>query len=131
MENSQTLDKNLCRVWRAFVTPPTANDDEITVYVEASSPQEAHLSVWHLIASLFPAVTVEQATESYYNLHSAAELIDMGVSDNVAYRLFESGWNGDHVCGWEKEPIFAVRRPAALYAAWNDAKLHFESSAQG
>lgn len=120
MESTQSLPLELRNVWRAYVTPPNS-EDEITVYVEAHNRAQAHAAVRHLIAALLPNVAEQDVENTYYNLFSASEIVDFGVSDNVAFRLFEAEYNEGRVWRWERKPIFAVRQLSAIYDAWQEA----------
>lgn len=55
-------------------------------------------------------------------IHSAAELVDAGVSGNPLHRLFELEQAGSQVLAWIAKPVINVPgRGHALYQAWASA----------
>jgi hypothetical protein len=92
---------------------------EFTVFVRAISREEAHAAMGRVILAMYPNADLEYA---YYNLTSARELVEQGVSHLVNDRLFETGWHGNHVASWVDKPVFAVPDAAELFVAWTSAR---------
>lgn len=85
--NTTTIPLELHDLWRA-------NTDDDTIYVVAATRAEAHDAMRRVIQAMYKPDDDTTLDESYYNLSSASEMIEEGVSDNLAHRLFESGWFG-------------------------------------
>ncbi|WP_227742892.1 hypothetical protein [Burkholderia gladioli] len=117
--SSQSLRHGWVSLWRAHTSlPREMASAEFTVYVRAISREEAHAAMGHVILAMYPNADLEYA---YYNLTSARELVEQGVSRLENDRLFETGWQGNHVASWVDKPVFAVPDAAELYAAWTSA----------
>jgi len=95
--------------------PREIASDELTVFVRAISREEAHAATGRVILAMYPTADLEDA---YYNLRSARELVEQGVSSLENDRLFETGWHGNHVESWVEKPVFAVHDAAELFEAW-------------
>jgi hypothetical protein len=93
--------------------------DEFTVFVRAFSREEAHAAMGRAILAMYPKADLESA---YYNLTSARELIEQGVSSHENDRLFETGWQGNRVESWVHKPVFVVPDAAELFVAWTSAR---------
>ena len=110
--------------WKAMLMFPHVFD-ELPVFVQATCRNEAHQCIRHVALALFPDLTEEEMEDRYYNLSSGRELIEEGVSETLAYRLFESGWRGHQVASWVRRPLFCVKNPDELYELWQMAIRHF------
>ena len=86
---------------------------DLTIFVQAGGYDEAMSKVLAVANCI-----VKPAEDAVYNLRSASDLMDDGVSSDRVARLFETGWSGKVVTHWVQDPIFAVRNPALLMAAW-------------
>ncbi|ARL04272.1 hypothetical protein BOC44_21110 (plasmid) [Burkholderia pseudomallei] len=93
--------------------------DEFTVFVRAIGREEAHAAMGRAILAMYPNADLESA---YYNLTSARELVEQGVSPLENDRLFETGWQGNRVESWVNKPVFAVPDAAELFVAWASAR---------
>ncbi len=112
---------NKTSLFRAYCDWPY----DTAVFVEASDPRSAAFKISRLIGTLYSCPTDEV---SFYNLDSYSELIDeKGVSDDLDFRLFESGWDTDGVTSWVDSPIFlAPLNQSFLLAAWGRLQRHLE-----
>ena len=114
--------------WKAMVMFPHVFA-ELPVFVQATCRNEAHQWIRHVALAMFPDLTEEEMEDRYYNLSSGRELIEEGVSEMLAYRLFESGWRAsDQVVSWVRQPLFCVKNPGELYELWQMAIRHFTQS---
>ena len=100
-------------IWRAHVQTPAR---DLTIFVQAGGYDEAMSKVLAVANCI-----VKPAEDAVYNLRSASDLMDDGVSSDRIARLFEKGWSGEVVTHWAQDPVFAVRNPALLMAAWLSA----------
>lgn len=116
--------------WKAMVTFPHSFN-ELPVFVQATCRNEAHQCIQHVVRGLWPDTTPDEMEDRYYNLSPGYELIEEGTSEILAYRLFESGWRGDQVVSWVKQPLFCVKNPAELYELWQMAIRHFSGHDRG
>ena len=117
---SQSLKYGWASLWRAHTSlPREMASKEFTIFVRAVSREEAHIAMGRVILAIYPAADLETA---YYNLTSAHELIEMGVSLFENHRLFETGWQGNRVESWVENPVFAVPDAAELFATWTTAR---------
>jgi len=118
--SSQSLKYGWASLWRAHTSlPREIASDEFTVFVRAVSREEAHAAMGRVILAMYPKADLESA---YYNLASARELVEQGVSPREADRLFETGWHGNRVECWVEKPVFAVPDAAELLVAWTSAR---------
>ncbi|MGY4838029.1 hypothetical protein [Burkholderia pyrrocinia] len=118
--SSQSLKYGWASLWRAHTSlPREMASAEFTVFVRAISREEAHAAMGRVILAMYPNADVENA---YYNLTSARELVEQGVSPLENDRLFETGWQGNHVESWVDKPVFAVPDAAELFVAWTSAR---------
>lgn len=112
-------------LWRAHTSlPHEISSDGLTVFVRAVRREEAHEAMGRVILAMYPSADLENA---FYNLKSARELVEQGVSPRENDRLFETGWQGGHVECWVEKPVFAVPDAAELFLAWASAR----NSSQG
>ncbi|MGA3983448.1 hypothetical protein ACI2TD_18090 [Ralstonia nicotianae] len=121
MESSkQPLKYGWASLWRAHTAlPGEMTSEEFTVFVRAVSREEAHAAMGRVILAIYPNADLEHA---YYNLTSARELVEQGMSDLESDRLFETAWQGSRVAGWVDKPVFAVPDAAELFDAWMTAR---------
>ncbi|MCL6485253.1 MAG: hypothetical protein I4O49_14005 [Janthinobacterium lividum] len=118
--STQPLKYGWASLWRAHVNlPREIAPEEFTVFVRAVSREDAHAAMGRVILSIFPSADLEYA---YYNLTSARELVEQGVSRLENDRLFETAWQGNRVAGWVDKPVFAVPDAAELFEAWMTAR---------
>lgn len=123
----QTLPRGWRNLWRAYVTLPVdLHPEEFTIFVRGADRDDAHLAIRNALNSMFPSAA-PHLDNDYYNLTSARDLVQVGVSERHVDRLFESGWMGDKVEGWVRSPVFVVPEAPALYAAWMTAQLDHSS----
>ena len=108
------LPLGMVTVWRAHLEGRNLMD--ATIYVQAGNHEEAARKV--RAVAIILAGSVEQAEDAISNLTSALDLVHQGVSADRVDRLFETGWRGDEVTSWVTRPIFCVRRPDLMMAAW-------------
>ena len=112
----QTLPRGWRNLWRAYVTLPVdLHPEEFTIFVRGADRDDAHLAIRNALNSMFPSAA-PHLDNDYYNLTSARDLVQVGVSERHVDRLFESGWMGDKVEGWVRSPVFVVPEAPALYA---------------
>lgn len=117
---TQPLQYGWASLWRAHTSlPHELTSEEFTVFVRASSRDDAHAALGRVILAIYPNTDVEHA---YYNLTSARELVEQGFSYCENDRLFETAWQGSRVAGWVDKPVFAVPDAAALFEAWTKAR---------
>jgi hypothetical protein len=107
---------DLTRLYRAYVTPLSASQPELCVFVEAASRDGARQRLCALVA-LITLRRIDEVADAVYNLFSAAELIDEGMSDRRECRLFECSWSRARI-GYVEAPLFLVSNPLPLLAAW-------------
>jgi hypothetical protein len=112
--STQSLKYGWASLWRAHAAlPRELASEEFTVFVRAVSRDDAHTAMGRVI------LDVEDA---YYNLTSARELVEQGVSQLENHRLFETAWRGSVVAGWVDKSVFAVQDAAELFEAWTTAR---------
>lgn len=127
LSDLQTLPRGWRNLWRAYVTLPVdLHPEEFTIFVRGADRDDAHLAIRNALNSMFPSAA-PHLDNDYYNLTSARDLLQVGVSERHVDRLFESGWMGDKVEGWVRSPVFVVPEAPALYAAWMTAQLDHSS----
>jgi hypothetical protein len=118
--STQSLKYGWGSLWRAHTAlPREMASEEFTVFVRAVSRDDAHTAMGRVILAMYPSANPEDA---YYNLTSARELVDQGVSHLENSRLFETAWQGGGVAGWVEKPVFAVPDAAELFEAWTTAR---------
>ncbi|WP_186229641.1 hypothetical protein [Burkholderia gladioli] len=118
--SSQSLKYGWASLWRAHTSlPREMASDEFTVFVRAIGREEAHAAMGRVILAMYPNADLESA---YYNLTSARELVEQGVSPLENDRLFETGWQGNRIESWVNKPVFAVPDAAELFVAWASAR---------
>jgi len=118
--STQRLKYGWASLWRAHVAlPHDMASEEFTVFVRAVGQEDADVAMGRVILAMYPSADVESA---YYNLKSARELVEQGVSPFENHRLFETGWEGGRVAGWVTKPVFAVPDAAELFEAWTTAR---------
>lgn len=117
---SQRLTYGWGSLWRAHAQlPRELTPKDFTVYVRAINREAAKRAMDLAFQSMFPGVDLDEA---YYNLHSAHELIEQGLSEHENDRLFETSWHGNRVCDWVQNPVFVVPDADALFEAWSLAR---------
>lgn len=112
---------NTSRLYRAYVSPPSPSPPgpELAVFAEASSRDHAHRHICELVA-LITRRNVDDVADALYNLYSAHELIDDGLSEPRELRLFECGWSGKRIF-YIDAPLCLVTDPQPLLDAWQRA----------
>ncbi len=55
----------------------------------------------------------DEVADRVYNVASARELIDEGLSDDIELRLLETGWCGTAV-SFVTDPLFLITAPALI-----------------
>lgn len=118
----QTLPTGWRALWRAHTQlPAELAREDFTIYVRAIGRDAAHLAIQRVLEAMYEDRPGFDLMEAYYNLASATELVEQGVSDNHVARLFETGWQGSNVVAWVTSPVFVVPDASALYQAWQTA----------
>jgi hypothetical protein len=114
--NVPTID--VSRLHRAHIERcPNNYYPERTAYVEAMDEDSARRRVAEILAAL-ELIRIEDARERVSDCQRAADLIKEGVSEDRILRLFEVSRDGDRATSFVAEPLFLVRRPAALILKW-------------
>ena len=113
---SVTLPVHFRRLYRAHVQPQDWRQPELTAFVEAGTHNAAVKKIAAAIAAL-EYRKPEEMQERLYNCSSAEELIEQGLSDDHALRLFETGWS-DRVVSWVEHPLVLLADPAPLLKVW-------------
>ena len=108
---------HLRRLYRAHVQPSDYRGLERTAFVEASRHDGACKKIAAAVAALEHRQPADVA-DRIYNVYSAQELIDEGVSDDLELRLFETGWSGGRATHFVREPLFLLAEPSALIRKW-------------
>jgi hypothetical protein len=111
------LPRHLFRLYRAHISPAFGYGAECTAFVEAASHRAAIRKIANTVAALETRLP-DQVEERIYNCYSARELIDDGFSEDVELRLFETGWGGNKVVSWVRQPLFLLAAPAELIRKW-------------
>ncbi len=96
--------------------------EEFTVFIRAVSRERADAGMEDALKAMYPDVYRIDFMEACYNMTSARELVEQGVSRRENDRLFETAWQGDHVKGWVTRPVFVVSDAAELFEAWAAAR---------
>lgn len=111
-----TID--VSRLHRAHVEPcPNNYYPERMAYVEAMDEEAARLRVAEVVAAL-ELIRIGDAKERVSDCRRATDLIKEGVSEDRILRLFEVARDGNRITAFAGEPLFLVRRPAALILKW-------------
>lgn len=113
MLSAGTLPLFMLGIWRAHLE--AQGFPNVTLYVQARNQEEATKKARALAVA---TIGQDLQEDTFFNLTSASELVEQGVSDDVAARIFETGWYEDRVTSWVERPIFCVRRPELMTAAW-------------
>ena len=109
---------DVSRLHRAHIEPcPNNYYPERVVYVEAMDEDSARRRVVEILAAL-ELIRIEDAKGRVSDCRRATDLIKEGVSEDRILRLFEVARDGDRVSAFVDEPLFLVRRPAALILKW-------------
>jgi hypothetical protein len=107
------------RVYRAFVqAAPDSRSAELTVFVEATSRDAAIRKICQAIALLEFGTVAESVIDRIYNLSSADELMNDGLSETLEERLLETGWSGGKPTHFVRHPLVLMRDPAPLLTIW-------------
>jgi hypothetical protein len=104
------------RLYRAFIGAPSYGIER-TAFVEAASHRDAIRRIANAVAALETKLP-EVIEERLYNVASAQELMDEGMSPDLELRLFETGWSDGKAICFVEEPLFLVASPAALIRKW-------------
>lgn len=126
MSANRSID--LSRLYRAYVSPPSPFRPELAVFADASSRDLAHRHICELVA-LITRRNVDDVADALYNLCSARELIDEGLSEAPELRLFECHWSGNRIF-YIDAPLCLVTDPQPLLDAWQRA-VSTQSSTAG
>ena len=108
---------DLSRLYRVVVGSPDSRSPERVAFVEATNGRAAIKKVAASIAGL-EYRSPSAVEERLYNVQSAQECVDEGLSDDAELRVFETGWNG-HSPTYVEQPLFLVAAPATLIRAWS------------
>ena len=100
------------RLYRAHIGAESYGIER-TAFVEASSHQAAVRKIANAVAALEICLP-ESIHERIYNVASAADLIDEGVSQDVDLRLFETGWSGNQAISFVEFPLFLITSPTLI-----------------
>jgi hypothetical protein len=111
------LPRHLLRIYRAHIGSAYGYGKERTAYVEAASHRDATRKIVNAVAALECRLP-DAVEERIYNVASARELIEEGLSKDIELRLFETGWCGDEAVSFVEEPLFLLAAPAALIRKW-------------
>lgn len=112
---------DLSRLYRAVIEPGDAGRPERIAFVEAASHNCAAKKLCAVVAGLehrHPS----QVVNRIYNVASAPELLQEGLSEDEELRLMETGASGGMPL-YAREPLFLVSRPAALIRIWRRCPL--------
>jgi hypothetical protein len=112
------IEIDFTRLYRAFLSPRDFREPELTVFVNAINRESATRKIAAAVSALEFGSTPEEVAQRIYNLASGAELIDDGISEDHALRLYECGWCAGSVIAWTAQPLFLVHQPAGLIRAW-------------
>lgn len=104
------------RLFRAHISA-AGNELERTAFVEAASHRDAIRKIANAVAA-FETCLPDRVEERIYNVTSAQELVDEGLSADIELRLFETGWYGNDVVSFVQEPLFLLAAPAGLIRKW-------------
>ncbi len=104
------------RLYRAHIGA-AGPEPERTAFVEAASPRDAVRKIANAVAA-FENRLPDTVEERLYNVSSAQELTDEGLSEDIEARLFETGWCGNRAVCFVQEPLFLLAAPAALIRKW-------------
>ena len=110
---------NISRIFRAHVMPRQNGKPERTAYIEADSEAAAYERIVTAVTAM-EGESVETVRQRVYNVASAHECIDSGISELPEHRLFETAWAGVRVTDWVREPLFLVDAPAVLMRVWSE-----------
>lgn len=108
---------NVKRLFRAFVSPAEGYGPEITAFIEAGTRDAAVKKIAACVATL-EYRKPEDVAERIYNCNSWPDLVADGVSDDLAMRLFETGWSGGKATHFVPQPLFLLAQPAELIRIW-------------
>jgi hypothetical protein len=108
---------DLRRIYRAHVTPQEWRRPERTIFLEAFSERGAHERMAQAIAAI-DRCSLQDAAERLYNVESAAELVESGLSTDPVWRIFETGWSGNEAVSFVSHPLFLVEDAAPLIRTW-------------
>lgn len=108
------VPRHFSRIFRAHVSPAFDFGPERTAYVEAFSHRDAIRKIANAIAALESRLP-DAVQERIYNVASARELVNEGLSQDVEVRLFETGWYAGQAISFVQEPLFLVCAPALIH----------------
>ena len=114
--NPVLLPSHFRRLFRAHVQPHDWRQPELTAFVEAGTHNAAIKKIAAAIAAL-EYRKPEEVQERLYNCSSAEELLEQGLSEDHALRLFETGWS-DRVVSWVEQPMVLTANPGLLLSVW-------------
>lgn len=122
---------DLSRVHRAHIEPcPNNYFPERMAYVDAMDEDSARRRVAEVVAAS-ELIRIEDAKERVSDCRRATDLIKDGVSEDRILRLFEVARDGDRASVFVDEPLFLVRRPAALILKWASIRRDGSGDAPG
>jgi hypothetical protein len=107
---------DISHLYRVVVGSPDSEHPERVAFVEATHGHAAVKKVASAIAAL-EYRSLSTVEERLYNVRSAQECIDEGLSEDSELRVFETGWNR-RAPTYVEQPLFLVAAPAALIRAW-------------
>jgi hypothetical protein len=113
----QSRDIDIKRIWRAQVSPSDRRRPELTAFTEASDSLEAAGRI-AAIVGIIECCPAGEIIHRVYNVTSGQELIDRGLSDDQAARIFETGCSGGRQISFVEHPLILVADPAPLLRVW-------------
>jgi hypothetical protein len=88
--------------------------DERIVFLIAGNRDDARRRATIALAAIHGVATHEV---SLSKLASVRELIDIGVSEDEDFRIFEMAWKGENVSAWAEHPLF-LTDDSTLLGKW-------------
>ncbi|WGS55031.1 hypothetical protein LFL96_36765 (plasmid) [Paraburkholderia sp. D15] len=122
-KSAHSLKYGWASLWRAHVAlPRDIAPDEFTIFVRATNSARAGAAMEDVLKAMYPDAHRVDLADACYNMKSARELVEQGVSRSENDRLFEVAWQGNRVVGWVTKPVFVVVDSPELFEAWATAR---------
>ena len=102
---------------RVVVGSPDSRAPERVAFVEAIYDHAAALKKVAAAIAALEYRSPSAVEERLYNIQSAQECVEQGISDDVELRVFETGWNG-RAPTYVEQSLILVAAPATLIRAW-------------
>lgn len=109
----ETLPNELRLVWRAVSIM------DHCIYIDAATREQAKQVMRQIITAMYHLADDDYPDGCFYNLDSAADLLDEGISQNPVWRLFETGCF-NHKPIYDQAPVFAAKNPMLLMQHWRE-----------